>query len=81
MEEKVQSVRNSIGDQSTLLLLAIGDCVANQKSQADIARKYDIPRSRIQKAMSGKCEHKKGGKQYRQEKKRHASEEEERREK
>ena len=64
MEKKLQSTINSIGEQSALLLMAVGDCVVNKKSQAEIARKYGIPRSRVQRAMSGKKEHKKGGKQY-----------------
>ena len=69
-EKKLQSVINSIGEQSALLLMAVGDCIVNKKSQAEIATKYNIPRSRIQQAMSGKKEHKKGGKQYQQERKR-----------
>ena len=73
-EKKLQSIVNSIGDQSTLFLMAVGDCIVNKKSQAEIATKYNIPRSRIQWAMSGKKEHKKGGKQYRQERKRKTSE-------
>ena len=64
MEKKLQSIINSIGEQSTLLLMAVSDCIVNKKSQAEIAKKYDIPRSRVQWAMSGKKEHKKGGKQY-----------------
>ena len=64
MEKKLQSVNNSIGEQSTLLLMAVGDCIVNKKSQAEIATKYNIPRSRVQWAMSGKKEHKKEGKQY-----------------
>ena len=75
MEKKLQSVVNSIGEQSTLLLMAVRDCIVNKKSQAEIAKKYGIPRSRVQQAMSGKKEHKKGGKQYRQERKRKTSEE------
>ena len=55
---------NSIGEQSALLLMAVSDCIVNKKSQVEIARKYGIPRSRVQQAMSGKKEHKKGGKQY-----------------
>ena len=55
--------------------MAVGDCVVNKKSQAEVAAKYIIPRSRIQRAMSGKKEHQKGGKQYQQEKKRKLSEE------
>ena len=74
-EKKLQSIINSIGEQSALLLMAVGDCIVNKKSQAEIAAKYNIPRSRIQWAMSGKKEHKKGGKQYHQERKRKTSEE------
>ena len=66
-EEKIQSVQNSIGDCSTLLLIAIGDCVANNRSQAEVEKKYEIPKSRIQRTMSSKRKHKKGGKQYQQE--------------
>ena len=68
-EKKLQSAINSVGEQSALLLMAVRDCVINKKSQAEIARKYGIPRSRVQWAMSGKKEHKKGGKQYWQERK------------
>ena len=75
VEKKLQSIINSIGDQSTLFLMAVGDCIINKKSQAEIATKYNISRSRIQRAMSGKKEHRKGGKQYRQERKRKPSEE------
>ena len=64
VEKKLQGIVNSIGEQSALLLMAVGDCIVNKKSQAEVATKYNIPRSRIQQAMSGKKEHKKGGKQY-----------------
>ena len=74
-EKKLKSIINSIGDQSALFLMAVGDCIVNKKSQAEVATKYNIPRSRIQRAMSGKKEHRKGGKQYQQEKKRKTSEE------
>ena len=74
MEKKLQSAINSVGEQSALLLMAVRDCVVNKKSQAEIAKKYGIPRSRVQWAMSGKKEHKKGGKQYWQERKRKMSE-------
>ena len=75
VEKKLQSIINSIGDQSALFLMAVGDCIVNKKSQAEVAMKYNIPRSRIQRTMSGKKEHRKGGKQYQQEKKRKPSEE------
>ena len=74
-EKKLQSIINSIGEQSALFLMAVGDCIVNKKSQAEAAIKYNIPRSRIQRAMSGKKEHRKGGKQYQQEKKRKPLEE------
>ena len=74
MEKKLQSVINSIGEQSALLLMAVRDCIVNKKSHAEIAKKYNIPRSRVQWAMSGKKEHKKGGKQYQQERKRKTEE-------
>ena len=48
MEKKLQSAINSVREQSALLLMAVGDCVVNKKSQAEIARKYGIPRSRVQ---------------------------------
>ena len=64
MEKKLQSVINSIGEQSALLLMAVSDCTVSKKSQVEIDRKYGIPRSRVQQAMSGKKEHKTGGKQY-----------------
>ena len=61
-EKKLQSTINSVGEQSALLLMAVRDCIVNKKSQAEIARKYGIPRSRVQQAMSGKRQHKKGDK-------------------
>ena len=75
VEKKLQSIINNIGDQSALFLMAVGDCIVNKKSQAEVAIKYNIPRSRIQRAMSGKKEHSKGSKQYQQEKKRKPCEE------
>ena len=47
-EKKLQSAINSVGEQSALLLMAVGDCVINKKSQAEIARKHGIPRSRVE---------------------------------
>ena len=59
-----KALLTAIGDQSALFLMAVRDCIVNKKSQAEIATKYNISRSRIQWAMSGKKEHRKGGKQY-----------------
>ena len=64
MDRMWRSIIKSIGDQSALFLMAVGDCIVNKKSQTEIAIKYNISRSRIQRAMSGKKEHRKGGKQY-----------------
>ena len=74
-EKKLQSIISSIGQQSALHLMAVSNCIVSKKSQAEIAKKYDIPRSRVQWAMSGKKEHKKGGKQYQQQRKRKTLEE------
>ena len=41
-EKKLQSIINSIGDQSALFLMAVGDCIVNKKSQAEVATKYNI---------------------------------------
>ena len=38
-EKKLQSIVNSIGEQSALLLMAVRDCIVNKKSQAEIAKK------------------------------------------
>ena len=74
-EGKLKSAINSIREQSVLLLMAVGDCVNNKKSHAEIAKKYGTPRSWVQQAISRKKEHQKGSKQYQQERKRKASEE------
>ena len=55
--------------------MAVRDCIVNKKSQAEIATKYNISRSRIQQTMSEKKENRKGGKQYWQERKRKTFEE------
>ena len=39
-EKKLQSIINSIGEQSTLLLMAVGDCIVHKKSQAERATTY-----------------------------------------
>ena len=64
VEKKLQSIVNSIGDQSTLLLNGCQGLHCQQKISNRNGQKYNIPRSRIQWAMLGKREHKKGGKQY-----------------
>ena len=46
--KKLQSIINSIEEQSAWLLMVVSDCIVNKKSQAEIARKYGILRSRLQ---------------------------------
>ena len=48
VEKKLQNIINSIGEQSALFLMAVRDCIVNKKSQAEVATKYNISRSRIQ---------------------------------
>ena len=53
-----------------MLAIAIGDIHLNKLSYDQALQKYQISKSHIQRAISGKAEHKKGGKQYELEKKR-----------
>ena len=53
-EKKLQSIINSIGDQSTLFLMAVGDCIFNKKSQAEVATKYNISRGYVRKERTQK---------------------------
>ena len=45
----------------------------NSLTYGQASQKYEFSKSRIQRAISGKAEHKKGGKQYYQERKRKTS--------
>ena len=49
--------------------------ISNKRSYDQASQKYQISKSRIQRAISGRTEHKKGGKQYQQERKRKAEQE------
>ena len=62
-EKKLQSIVNSIGDQSTLFLMAVGDCIVNKKSQTEIATNTTYQEVEYN-GLSGKKEHRKGGKHY-----------------
>ena len=53
-----------------MLAIAIGDIHLNKLSYDQASQKYKISKSHIQRAISGKAEDKKGGKQYELEKKR-----------
>ena len=47
-----------------MLAIAIGDIHLNKLLYDQASQKYQISKSRIQRAISGKADHKKGGKQY-----------------
>ena len=53
-----------------MLAIAIGDIHLNKLSYDQASQKYQLSKSRIQRAIRGKAEHRKGGRQYKLEKKR-----------
>ena len=71
-EEKLQDIVNQVMAERVLFMVAIGDLTINKHSQRYISKKYDITLSSIQRMLSGKPEHKKGGRQYKVGKKRKA---------
>ena len=68
-EEKLQELVNTVPAHQLMLAIAIGDIHLNKLSYNQASQKYQVSKSRIQRAISGKAEHKKGGKQYELEKK------------
>ena len=74
-EEKLKGLVETVPAHRLMLAIAIGDVHLNSLSYAQASQKYEFSKSRIQRGISGKSEHKKGGKQYKQEKKRKAAEE------
>ena len=70
-EEKLQHLVETVPAHRLLLAIAIGDIHLNSLT-TQASQKYEFSKSRIQRAISGKTEHKKGGKQYQQERKRKA---------
>ena len=63
-EEKLQELVNTVPAHQLILAIAIGDIHLNKLSYDQASQKYQISKSRIQRAISGKADHKKGGKQY-----------------
>ena len=72
-EERLQGLVDTVPAHQLMLAIAIGDVHLNKLSYDQASQKYKISKSRIQRTISGKAEHKKGGKQYRQERKRKTS--------
>ena len=71
-EEKLRHLVETVPAHRLLLAIAIGDIHLNSLTYSQASQKYEFSKSRIQRAISGKTEHKKGGKQYQQERKRKA---------
>ena len=65
-EERLQYLVEVNAPHNIMLAVAIGDVHINGLSHAQAAAKYGFSKSRIQRAISGKAEHRKGGKQYSQ---------------
>ena len=69
-EEKLDYLVKHVPVEHLLFTIAIGDMQINQFSQAHTALKYGFAKTRIQRALSHDPSHKKGGRQYQQERKR-----------
>ena len=72
-KEKLQELVNTVPAHQLILAIAIGDIHLNKLSYDQASQKNQISKSRIQRAISGKADHKKGGKQYHLEQKRKVS--------
>ena len=72
-EEKLQHLVETVPAHRLLLAITIGDIHLNSLTYSQASQKYEFSKSRIQRAISGKANHKKGGKQYHLEWKRKTS--------
>ena len=71
-EEKLHSLVRNVPAKRIMLAIALGDVLLNKLSHSQASMKYGFSKTMIQHTLSGKIEHKKGGKQYQQERKRKA---------
>ena len=71
-EEKLDSLIRNVPAKRIMLAIALGDVLLNKLSHSQASMKYGFSKTMIQHTLSGKMEHKKGGKQYQQERKRKA---------
>ena len=69
-EEKLKFMTEHIPAEKLLFAITIGDHTLNQFSQAKTTLKYGFAKTRIQRALSHDPSHRKGGRQYIQERKR-----------
>ena len=74
-KERLQGLVDTVPAHQLMLAIAIGDIYLNKISYDQASQKYQFSKSCIQRAVSGKAEHRKGGKQYQQERKRKAEQE------
>ena len=72
-EEKLQELVNTVPAHQLMLAITIGDIHLNKLSYGQASQKYQVSKSPIQRAISGKADHKKGDKQYHLEQKRKVS--------
>ena len=72
-KEKLQHLVEMVPAHRLLLAIAISDIHLNSLTYSQASQKYEFSKSQIQRAISGKANHKKGGKQYHLERKRKAS--------
>ena len=69
-EEKIQEACKEVNYRNLVILIAVGDYVVNQaKNIKEVAKKWGLSFSTVQRAMSRKQEHSVGGRQYAKKKK------------
>ena len=64
-EEKLDSLVRNVPAKRIMLAIALGDVLLNKLSHSQASMKYGFSKTMIQRTLSGKIEHKKGGKQER----------------
>ena len=70
LEDKIQEACKEINYQNLIILIAVGDYIVNQaKNIKEVAKKWGLSFSTVQRAMSRKREHSVGGRQYTKRKK------------
>ena len=74
-EERLESLTKNVPAKRIMLAVALGDVLLNKLSHSQASYKYRFSKTMIQRSLSGRIEHKKGGKQYQQERKRKAEQE------
>ena len=74
-EEKLDSLTKNVLAKRIMLAVALGNVLLNKLSHSQASMKYGFSKTMIQRSLSGKVEHKKGGKQYQQERKHKAEQE------